>query len=94
MPFLIYGVSCMGFNSKLVRLKVMSINDQCVLEASKFQFQIGAIKSLSKVSSSAWLTKFQFQIGAIKSFATCFEMTAMNLLRFNSKLVRLKVWIS
>ena len=61
-----YSESWQGFNSKLVRLKG-SIQNRIQKQTTKFQFQIGAIKSSTCVQFYVWTAWFQFQIGAIKS---------------------------
>ena len=62
---------------------------------SGFQFQIGAIKSLTERSFGlsefqGARMKFQFQIGAIKRANGLQYVTATSNFSFNSKLVRLK----
>ena len=58
---------------------------------SPFQFQTGAIKSAGRfLSSVRRAVPFQFQTGAIKSLPWLSQQFSL-WLRFNSKLVRLKV---
>ena len=54
-----------GFNSKLVRLKDHQLMNQST-NNNKFQFQIGAIKSIPLRLTISLAFLFQFQIGAIK----------------------------
>ena len=75
------------FNSKLVRLKVQY--SQSPISFRKFQFQTGSIKRSQYPLVVLPTGTFQFQTGSIKSFSHI-EQTYEKL-RFNSKLVRLKV---
>ena len=54
-----------------------------------FQFQTGSIKSQSNIVCWPNIDKFQFQTGSIKSQGITWDDTSV-LVRFNSKLVRLK----
>ena len=55
-----------GFNSKVVRLKVRQTQE--AREAAKqFQFQSGAVKRLTYDYDRRPMNRFQFQSGAVKS---------------------------
>ncbi len=80
----------LSFNSRLVRLKEeIDIDD---LLFPEFQFQIGAIKSVSGIGVNFLHFLFQFQIGAIKSSISLFSSSLNRC--FNSRLVRLKEGIA
>ncbi len=77
------------FNSKMVRLKEKSRRNSNRTN-NKFQFQNGTIKSGFSIPATGTLLLFQFQNGTIKSVPVKLA-TRIEVLRFNSKMVRLKV---
>ena len=78
------------FNSSMVRLRVHLDNEADPLH-SLFQFQYGAIESLSNSSPSKLDLKFQFQYGAIERGINWINPVAPPY--FNSSMVRLRVVI-
>ena len=77
------------FNSKLVRLKV-PWSSQTNKQKTEFQFQTGSIKRHHHAHPLQLSTPFQFQTGSIKR-VSCRRLRHLACIRFNSKLVRLKV---
>ena len=61
------------------------------MAVNAFQFQTGAIKSLSGARLRSCFNVFQFQTGAIKSGGV--PINKHQIGGFNSKLVRLKVFV-
>ena len=84
-----FGKGCLSFNSKLVRLEVIShlIATTTVIV---FQFQTGSIRSIRKINKGMLrLVMFQFQTGSIRS-ELGFVSLPCRAISFNSKLVRLE----
>ena len=78
-----------GFNSKLVRLKGYQEETAEGLDA-RFNSKLVRLKAVSRRTYTDRCARFQFQTGAIKS--RHFDKLRYDKIRFNSKLVRLKVW--
>ncbi len=73
------------FQNGAIKSPIPSVHSQSPV---MFQFQNGAIKRFYLQTKWFNLMKFQFQNGAIKSTASA--LFGCYLLRFNSKMVRLK----
>ena len=78
------------FNSIVVRLKGESHRRALRTEAL-FQFHSGSIKSIAELFFAPTSLAFQFHSGSIKS-GSVFEVRDFPKARFNSIVVRLKVW--
>ena len=77
-----------GFNSKVVRLKVIGVYLSLV-NVESFNSKVVRLKAKSLYLSSLLKCPFQFQSGAVKRFDI--EKAAKPKFSFNSKVVRLKV---